>query len=126
MKRAILIFTMLTLCRNIMVAQAIITFDKGIQHLGFVRQGDTLHFGYAFTNTGNEPLLISDTKVECGCTVVHKPVQPVLPGKQDIIEVIFYTNGAIGRQDRTVTVLSNASNSQAVVRFKCVVLEAKK
>jgi len=109
-----------------MVAQSVITFDKTTQHLGFVRQGDTLNFQYKFTNTGNQPLLISDTKVECGCTVVDKPTEPILPGKQGIIKVTFHTNTAIDRQDRTVTVISNASNSPAVVRFKCVVLKAKK
>jgi hypothetical protein len=107
-------------------AQPAISFEKTTQHLGFVRQGDTLNFQYTFTNTGNQPLIISDTKVACGCTVVDKPTEPVMPGKQGVIKVTFHTNTAIDRQDRTVTVISNASNSPAVVRFKCIVLKAKK
>jgi len=108
------------------VAQSVMAFDKPTQHLGFVHQGDTLNFQYQFTNTGNQPIIISDTKVECGCTVVDKPSEPILPGKQGIIKVTFHTNSAIDRQDRTVTVLSNASNSPTVLRFKCIVLRAKK
>ncbi len=107
-------------------AQSVISFDKETQHLGFVHQGDTLHFQYKFTNTGNQPLVISDAKVECGCTVVDKPTDPILPGKTGVIKVTFHTNSAIDRQDRTVTVISNAKNAEAVVRFKCVVLKAKK
>ncbi len=107
-------------------AQPTITFEKETQHLGFVHQGDTLKFEYKFTNTGNQPLIITDTKVECGCTVIEKPTAPILPGKQGVIKVTFHTNTAIDRQDRTVTVISNATNSQAVVRFKCVVLKPKK
>jgi hypothetical protein len=126
MNKRVIISLLFIIAHITMSAQAIITFDKTIQHLGFVRQGDTLHFQYLFTNTGNQPLLISNTKVECGCTLVSKPSQPVLQGKKDTIDVIFHTNDAIGRQDRTVTVFSNASNSPMVVRFKCIVLKAKK
>ena len=126
MNRNILFFVLLSLCGHIAIAQSVITFDKITQHLGFIRQGDTLNFQYKFTNTGNQPLIISDTKVECGCTLVDKPADPILPGKQGVIKVSFRTNSAIDRQDRTVTVLSNASNSPAVLRFKCIVLKAKK
>ncbi len=107
-------------------AQSVIEFEKTTHHLGFVHQGDTLNFQYKFTNTGDQPLVISDTKVECGCTVVDKPTDPIMSGKQGVIKVTFLTNSAIDRQDRTVTVISNAKNSPAVVRFKCVVLKAKK
>ena len=126
MKRSSLIFILLVFSGYLALSQPVITFKKTTQHLGFVRQGDTLSFQYQFTNTGNQPLIISDTKVECGCTVVDKPSDPILPGKQSVIKVIFHTNSAIDRQDRTVTILSNASNSPSVVRFKCVVLKAKK
>jgi hypothetical protein len=107
------------------MAQPAISFEKTTQHLGFVHQGDTLSFQYEFTNTGNQPLIISDTKVQCGCTVVKKPSDPILPGKKGLIEVKFITNTAIDRQDRTITVISNATNSSVELRFKCVVLKAK-
>jgi len=107
------------------LGQATISFDKTTQHLGFVHQGDTLHFTYTFTNTGNQPLIVADTKVQCSCTTVQKPDGPVLPGKQGIIKVSFNTSSAIDRQDRTVTVTSNASDSTVVLRFKCIVLKAK-
>ena len=107
------------------LGQATISFDKTTQHLGFVHQGDTLHFTYTFTNTGNQPLIIADTKVQCGCTSVQKPTEPVLPGKQGVIKVSFSTSSAIDRQDRTVTVTSNASDSTVVLRFKCIVLKTK-
>jgi hypothetical protein len=126
MKRSIIFFALLFSSGYTAMAQAVISFDKTTQHLGFVRQGDTLNFQYKFTNTGNQPLVISDTKVECGCTVVDRPTDPILPGKQGTIKVTFHTNSAIDRQDRTVTVISNAANSPVVLRFKCIVLKAKK
>ena len=109
MKPGILLFICLVLFGVNLKAQPTISFEKETQHLGFVHQGDTLKFEYKFTNTGTQPLIISDTKVECGCTLVDKPTGPILPGKQGVIKVTFHTNTAIDRQDRTVTVVSNAT-----------------
>ncbi len=117
-----LVFSFVSL---VCVAQPVLSFEKQVQHLGFVHQGDTLAFQYTFTNTGSQPLIISDTKVQCGCTVVEKPTQPVSPGGKSQISVKFITNSAIDRQDRTIIVISNASNSSVELRFKCVVLKAK-
>ena len=116
---------LLVLFSLIGTAQPVMSFEKTVQHLGFVHQGDTLAFQYTFINTGNQPLVISDTKVQCGCTVVTPPSQPVLPGKQGVIKTKFITNSAIDRQDRTIIIISNASNGQVELRFKCVVLKAK-
>ncbi len=110
-----------TLCN----AQPVIKFNYTTQHLGMVHKGDTLHFAFIFKNTGNKPLVISDTKVECGCTTVEKPDYQIDPGKDGEIKVTFNTSPTIDRQDRTVTVISNASNSPSVLRFKCVVLKGK-
>ena len=125
MKRAGLIGLLLFLVGN-GISQPVIKFNKPVQHLGFVTKGDTLHFQYAFTNTGNQPLVISDTKVQCSCTTVQKPDAPILPSKQGIIKATFITTGAIDRQDRTIIVTCNASNSPIELRFKCVVFKSNK
>jgi hypothetical protein len=111
---------------SLSIAQPVIKFDNTTQHLGFVHKGDTLRFQFIFTNTGNKPLVISDAKVECGCTIVEKPDYQIDPGKKGEIKVMFNTAPTIDRQDRTVIVVSNASNSPNVLRFKCVVLKQKK
>lgn len=118
----ILCFSLFTLFCS---GQAVIKFDKTVQHLGFVTKGDTVQFEYTFTNTGNQPLVISDSKVECGCTMVEIPKDPIPPNKQGVIRVKFNTSGAIDRQDRTITLTCNASNTPPDLRFKCVVVKAK-
>jgi len=121
------LFSFLLLCCVFFAqGQAVITFDQTAKHLGFLHKGDTAKFAYVFTNTGNQPLIVSETKVECGCTIVEKPEYQINPGKRGEINVMFITTHTIDRQDRTVTVVSNASNSPTVLRFKCVVLAAKK
>jgi hypothetical protein len=124
MKKCALII--LFICSGILAfAQPVIKFEKPLQRLGFVHQGDTLTFQYVFTNTGDQPLVISDSKVACSCTSVKLPAQPVLPNKQGVLIATFVTTHAIDRQDRTITVISNASNSSVELRFRCVVLKAK-
>lgn len=63
---------------------------------------------FEFTNTGNAPLIITDVKSSCGCTVPSKPKEPVAPGKTGKIEVKYNMNP--GPIRKTITVHSNAVN----------------
>src|SRR5690606_4584810 len=65
---------------------------------------------FEFTNTGDTPLVISDVKTSCGCTVPSKPKEPIMPGKTGQIEVKY--NMSPGSFNKTVTVVSNAVNSK--------------
>lgn len=63
---------------------------------------------FEFTNTGDEPLIISNVKTSCGCTAPSYSKEPIMPGKTGEVQVKYNMNpGAI---NRTVTVESNAVN----------------
>lgn len=63
---------------------------------------------FEFTNTGDEPLVITNVRSSCGCTVPSKPEAPIMPGKSDKIEVKY--NMSTGPISKTITVESNAGN----------------
>ena len=63
---------------------------------------------FEFTNTGDEPLTITNVRSSCGCTVPSKPQAPIMPGKSDKIEVKYNMNP--GPISKTITVESNATN----------------
>lgn len=63
---------------------------------------------FEFTNTGDEPLVITNVRSSCGCTVPSKPEAPIMPGKSDKIEVKY--NMSPGTISKTITVESNAKN----------------
>lgn len=63
---------------------------------------------FEFTNTGDAPLIISDVKSTCGCTVPTKPKEPIMPGKTGTIDVKY--NMHAGKISKTITVESNAVN----------------
>ncbi len=95
-------------------AQAKIEFkdkDNTIDYGTVTKNTDNGVRVFEFTNTGTEPLIITDVKSTCGCTVPTKPTEPILPGKTGKIEVKYNMNP--GPIRKTITVESNASNYEA-------------
>lgn len=77
---------------------------------------------FKFTNTGNSPLVITNIKSSCGCTVPKKPTEPIMPGKVGEIEVKYATN-RIGGFSKSITISSNATEPSKMVRIKGIVLK---
>ena len=76
---------------------------------------------FEFTNTGDAPLVISDVKSSCGCTIPKKPEAPILPGKTGEIQVKYDTN-RVGPIRKAITVTSNADTPTKVLKIKGTVL----
>lgn len=95
-------------------------------NFGFVNQGDTVKITYEIKNIGDSPLYIIDYAVECGCTVLEKPISPIEPGETYLLSVTFDTHNKYDRQDRIIKVFTNAQKNPTELRFKGVVLKPKK
>lgn len=63
-----------------------------------------------FTNTGDEPLVITNAKGSCGCTVPTWPKEPVMPGETSEIEIRYATN-RIGKFTKTVKFTTNEAGN---------------
>ena len=72
---------------------------------------------FEFTNTGSAPLVISDVKSSCGCTIPKKPEGPILPGKTGEIQVKYDTK-RVGPIRKAITVTSNADTPTKVLKIK--------
>jgi len=79
---------------------------------------------FEFKNTGTEPLIISNCKGSCGCTVPACPKEPILPGETGKIKVKYATN-RVGAFTKSVTVTSNAVTPTKTVKIKGKVLAAE-
>ncbi|MEY3242918.1 MAG: hypothetical protein RIR11_4357 [Bacteroidota bacterium] len=84
-----------------------IRYESEKFEFGVVDEGDVVKHVFKFTNTGNEPLVISNAKGSCGCTVPTWPHEPVPPGATGEIKVEFNTKGKPGNQSKRVTVTAN-------------------
>jgi hypothetical protein len=93
-------------------------FEKDVHDYGTVENGGDGSCTFEFTNTGNAPLIISNAKGSCGCTVPSWPKEPIAPGATSKITVKYDTKrpGAI---NKSVTITSNAVNEPTkVIRIK--------
>lgn len=72
---------------------------------------------FEFTNTGKAPLIISDVRSSCGCTIPKKPEDPIMPGKTGEIQVKYDTN-RVGPIRKAITVISNADTPTKVLKIK--------
>jgi len=104
-------------------AQAKLVFSDTKKSFGFVKQGRVVEIKYEFTNEGNQPLILSESKVECSCTEVVLPKDPIMPKQKSFVLIKFNTLTVFDRQDRIVEIQSNASNNPQKIRFKGVVLK---
>ncbi len=101
-----------------------ITFKETVHDYGTIYVDGDGAYDFEFTNTGNEPLILSKPRSSCGCTVPSWPKEPILPGETSSIKVTYNTHKA-GPFNKTVTVYSNsATNANVMLRIKGVV-EAK-
>jgi hypothetical protein len=80
---------------------------------------------FEFTNTGNAPLIISDVKSTCGCTVPKKPDGPIMPGQTGEISVKYDTN-RVNPIRKTITVTSNADTPTVSLKIKGEVIDPAK
>ena len=71
---------------------------------------------FKFTNTGTAPLVISNAKGSCGCTVPSFPKEPIMPGAAGYIKVKYDTK-RVGAFTKYVTLTTNAT-SNGTTRLK--------
>lgn len=99
-----------------------ITFSNDVHDYGDVSYGGNATTTFEFVNTGNAPLIISEAKRSCGCTVPDYPHEPILPGAKGVITV-KYDSKRPGAINKTITIVSNAVNEpNKILRIKGNVL----
>ena len=64
-----------------------------------------------FTNTGDEPLVLSNVRACCGTRVRDWPKEPIMPGEEGTIKVEFRLAPRPHRISRTVSVHYNNDDS---------------
>ncbi|GAA4886142.1 DUF1573 domain-containing protein [Flaviramulus aquimarinus] len=106
-------------------AQAKIEFKSDTIDYGTIDKGSDGVRVFEFTNTGDEPLIISKVSSSCGCTIPKKPEAPILPGKTGEIEVKYDTN-RVNPIRKTITVISNAETPTVALKIKGEVIDPSK
>ncbi|MFK8039333.1 MAG: DUF1573 domain-containing protein [Crocinitomicaceae bacterium] len=100
-----------------------IQYEEVMHDFGDVFYPSDNKYTFKFTNTGTEPLIISEAKASCGCTVPRKPEEPVLPGEVGELDVVFKPKeGQVGQDvTKKITITANTSPSQTFLNIKAKV-----
>jgi len=88
-------------------ASAKMTFAATTVDYGIISKESEPTRTFNFKNTGNAPLLITDAKASCGCTVPTFPKDAIMPGESSTITVRYDTN-RLGVISKSITITSNA------------------
>ena len=100
----------------------VMTFSETEFNFGKIKSGEKVQHKYKFKNTGKEPLVISNAKGSCGCTVPSWPKEPIGVGEESEILVEFNSKGKSGNQTKTVTITANTDPPQSLIQIKGEVL----
>ena len=101
-----------------------IVFETEVHDFGTIEYGGNGTYDFKFSNTGKSPLIISNARGSCGCTVPKWPKEPVGKGQSASINVQYDTKRP-GPFTKTVTINSNAKSATKVITIKGTVSPAE-
>jgi hypothetical protein len=93
-----------------------ISFAKNSIDYGTIKKGSEPLRKFHFKNNGDTPLIITNAKGSCGCTVPDYPKEPIMPGETNVIDVRYNTN-KIGKFNKNVTVTTNDGESTVLTIY---------
>ena len=102
-----------------------IAFEADFHDFGEISEGTVAEHVFTFTNEGDGPLIISNAQGSCGCTVPIWPRNPIAPGATGEIKVSFNSKGRAGKQDKRVTLTTNAVPQTKVLNIMSTVIAEK-
>jgi hypothetical protein len=107
-------------------AQADITFEKSEYDFGtYEEKDDTLWIAFKYKNTGSEPLIISDIKTACECTLADWVKKPVMPGQTGVVKAGYKYKGKVGTFNKSLTITANTLPAVSHLTIKGVIVDKK-
>ncbi len=101
--------------------KGVLKFKEETHKFGKVPQGVPVTNEFVFTNTGSDPVVISNVTVSCGCTTPVWSKDPVLPGKTGSVKATFNA-ATTGSFNKPVTVFTNTEGGSITLTLNGEVL----
>ena len=89
-----------------------IAFDRTKTDVDTIKCMEVTNCVFRYTNTGDQPLVISNVITTCGCVKSHHSEEPLMPGQTDSMNFELRIND-LGSLTKAVVVKSNAINEPA-------------
>ena len=99
----------------------VMNFNKTTHDFGVIQNGTPVETVFSYTNTGEAPLVITDIKSTCGCTVPKDwSREPLNPGESSQFSVKFDGKGR-NNTSKTVTITANTQTGRETVKITAFV-----
>ena len=100
-----------------------ISFKDPEHDFGKVTEGEKVGWFFYFTNTGGQDLIIQNVTSSCGCTIPDYSREPVPPGGEGSIKVLYNSLGRNGFDTKYVNVVSNAKTSNIRLKLEVEIIK---
>ena len=97
-------------------------WEETTHNFGKIAQGKPVSTEFVFTNTGSTPLVISNVRGSCGCTVTQYTKEPIAPGKTGNVKATFNA-AAMGAFNKSVRVTANVEGGNETLFIKGEVIK---
>ena len=101
-----------------------VQFFETEHDFGTISQDQKVRHTFKFKNTGENPLIITNARGSCGCTVPQWPREAIAPGEEADIEVEFSSGKKSGMQNKTVTITANTEPKDNILKISANVEKA--
>lgn len=108
-----------------LAGEPIIEFQKKEHNFGIVIEGEKVIHHFKFKNVGTNNLIIKNVNASCGCTIPTFSSEPIAPNDDGIIEVVFDSNYRTGKQQKNLSVWTNAQEEPIKLMVTCEVVKGK-
>ena len=99
----------------------VIEFNETEHDFGTIERNANVETVFSYKNTGDAPLVITDIKTSCGCTVPEDwSKEPLAPGETNKFTVKFNGSGA-NKVSKTITVSANTEKGSEVIKITAFV-----
>lgn len=98
-----------------------IQFNETEHDFGTIPNGIPVETVFEYKNTGDSPLVVTDIKSTCGCTVPSDWTKQVMPGETGHFNVKFNGKGNGNQISKTITMTTNTEKGAEAVVIKAFV-----
>lgn len=98
------------------VAQPRFTSNTEMHSFGQIEWKHPVTVQYTITNTGDQPLVLTEVEPDCACSVAQWTQTPIAPGAKGTINVTFDAE-ALGHFQKSVAIYSNAEPHLVYLKF---------
>ena len=107
------------------VAQPRISSNKEVHNFGQIEWKRPVTVDYTITNTGNEPLVLTNLTSSCACAIVDWTKDPIAPGEKGTVSATFDAK-ALGHFQKSIGIYSNATPNLVYLKFSGEVVQEVK